>query len=68
LRAACGSVKAKLTIIIAKDKSDYVAYCNELGISSRGRTPAEAKAGVEAAICAYLEEGGGTIGKKEQLN
>jgi len=61
-------MQAKLTIIIAKEKSDYIAYCNELGIASRGRTPAEAKAGVEAAIYAYLEETGVTPRKHEQLN
>ncbi len=61
-------MKAKITILIAKEKSDYVAYCNELGIASRGRTPTEAKAGVEAAIYAYLEETGCTVRKQEQLN
>ena len=61
-------MQQKLTIIIAKDDSDYVAYCNELGIEGRGRTPAEAKANVEAAIGSYLEGIGCALGMKERLN
>ncbi len=65
---ASDQVKTKITITIAKEKSGYIAYCNELGISSRGKTLEEAKAGVEAAIYAYLEESGGPIRKQERLN
>lgn len=61
-------MQAKLTIIIAKEDSDYIAYCDELGIASKGSTPAEAKAGVEAAIHAYLEDLGAKFVKKGQLN
>lgn len=60
-------VQAKLTIIIAKENSDYIAYCDELGITGRGKTPAEAKASVEAAIYAYLEGTGYSI-RPERLN
>jgi predicted RNase H-like HicB family nuclease len=67
LRTSCGSIQTKLTIIIAKEQSDYVAYCDELGISQRGRTPAEAKASVEVAILTYLKRIG-AVRKAEQLN
>ncbi|MDE1868491.1 MAG: type II toxin-antitoxin system HicB family antitoxin [Candidatus Micrarchaeota archaeon] len=49
-------MKGKYTIIITKGKFAFVAYCEELGIASQGRTVKEAKKNVSEAIDLYLEE------------
>ena len=49
-------MKGKFTIIITKGEVAFVAYCQELGIASQGKTVREAKKNVAEAISLYLEE------------
>jgi predicted RNase H-like HicB family nuclease len=46
----------KYTIIISKGEVAYVAYCQELGIASQGKTVIAAKKNIKEAINLYLEE------------
>ncbi len=49
-------MKARYTIIITKGKVAYVAYCQELGIASQGKTVKAARKNIAEAISLYLEE------------
>jgi predicted RNase H-like HicB family nuclease len=49
-------MKTKYTIIITKGEVAYVAYCQELGIASQGKTVKLAKKNIREAIDLYLEE------------
>lgn len=49
-------MKGTYTIIITKGKVTFVAYCEELGIVSQGKTAKEAKRNISEAIDLYLEE------------
>lgn len=49
-------MKGKFTIIITKGEVAFVAYCQELGIASQGKTVKEAKKNITEAISLYLEE------------
>ena len=46
----------KYTVIITKGEVAYVAYCQELGIASQGRTIKAARKNIREAISLYLEE------------
>lgn len=61
-------MQTKLTILIAEDGQDYVAYCSELGIARRGRTASEAQESIEDAIRSALEGSGVSLRKQEELN
>lgn len=49
-------MKSKYTIIITKGEVAYVAYCQELGIASQGKSIRAAKKNIREAISLYLEE------------
>jgi predicted RNase H-like HicB family nuclease len=46
----------KFTIVITKGEVAYVSYCQELSITSQGKTVKEAKKNIKEAIQLYLEE------------
>ncbi|MDE1824772.1 MAG: type II toxin-antitoxin system HicB family antitoxin [Candidatus Micrarchaeota archaeon] len=46
----------KYTIIITKGEIAYVAYCEELGIASQGKSVKEAQKNIKEAIELYIEE------------
>ncbi|MDE1804318.1 MAG: type II toxin-antitoxin system HicB family antitoxin [Candidatus Micrarchaeota archaeon] len=46
----------KYTIIITKGEVAYVAYCEELGIASQGKSVKEARKNIKEAIELYTEE------------
>ncbi len=60
-------MKNKYTIIITRGKIAYVAYCEELGIASQGKTVAKAKANIREAISLYLEEAKDSAITKDKL-
>ncbi|MDE1857160.1 MAG: type II toxin-antitoxin system HicB family antitoxin [Candidatus Micrarchaeota archaeon] len=49
-------MRVKYTIIITKGEVAYVAYCQELGIASQGKTVRAARKNIKEAINLYLEE------------
>lgn len=49
-------MRTRYTIIITKGEVAYVAYCQELGIASQGKTVRAAKKNIREAINLYLEE------------
>ncbi|VVB76770.1 Uncharacterised protein [uncultured archaeon] len=55
-----GSAKGKFTVTITKGKIAFVAYCQELGIASQGKTAKEAKKNISETILIYLEEAKGS--------
>ena len=46
----------RYTVIISKGEAAYVAYCQELGIASQGKSIKEARRNIKEAIELYLEE------------
>ena len=49
-------MSSKYTIIITKGEVAFVAYCQELGIASQGKSVAAARKNIREAISLYLEE------------
>jgi predicted RNase H-like HicB family nuclease len=45
----------KLTAVIEKEDSWFVAHCPELGVASQGKTTVEAKAMIQEAVELFLE-------------
>lgn len=48
----------KLTAVITKEDTWYVAHCVELGVVSQGKTIEEAQANLKEAVDLYLESFG----------
>ncbi|HEX4350922.1 MAG TPA: type II toxin-antitoxin system HicB family antitoxin [Verrucomicrobiae bacterium] len=45
----------KLTAVIEKEESWFIAHCPELGVTSQGRTIPEAEAMIQEAVDLFLE-------------
>jgi predicted RNase H-like HicB family nuclease len=45
----------KLTAVIEKEESWFIAHCPELGVTSQGRTISEAEAMIQEAVDLFLE-------------
>ena len=48
----------KITVVINKEKSWYVAHCLEIGVVSQGKTIEEAKVNLQEAVELYIESFG----------